>query len=126
MLKLKTHSTYKLSAGKCCAAFAAVLLVLALLPVKPAFAGQVTSTVNGGDWAAPSTWVGGVVPLATDTVLITSTANVNTSANLTVAGLTIDGRLSMLTSGTTLTGGHCRREWVVDHPGQYNHHCADR
>ncbi len=59
----------------------------------------ITSTASGGDWATGSTWVGGVAPASTDSVVIATTGanSVTTSSGtITCASLTIN-------SGATLT-----------------------
>src|ERR1035437_3228230 len=64
-----------------------------------ALAATRTSTNSGGDWGNGGTWLGGVVPAATDTVVIATTGAgaVTTSNNtITCAGLTIN-------SGSVLT-----------------------
>ncbi|HEX3281731.1 MAG TPA: fibronectin type III domain-containing protein, partial [Pyrinomonadaceae bacterium] len=88
--------------------------------------GNISSTVSGGDWSSTATWVGGVVPTATDNVTIvdgaTVTIDVNTAAclNLVVgqgtsgvlqyqnapsAALTVNGNISVAAGGTFTAGG---------------------
>jgi hypothetical protein len=83
----------------------------------------ITSTAVGGNWSAPGTWVGGVVPVATDNVIISDGSTVtfdatNSCANLTVGQggatsvfqyhggaavtLTISGSLTIASNGQVL------------------------
>jgi hypothetical protein len=62
-----------------------------------------TSTAAGGVWATGSTWVGGVAPLSTDTVIIATTGgdNVTLGASATCAGLTVNsGAILEFNAGT--------------------------
>jgi hypothetical protein len=73
---------------------------------RPVRAATITSTAAGGAWATGSTWVGGVAPLATDSVVIatTGTNTVTTAGNRTCAGLTINsGATLSMASGNVLT-----------------------
>jgi hypothetical protein len=72
-------------------------------------AGNIVSTAAGGNWSAPATWVGGVVPTATDNVTIVDGATVTidvttaTCFNLTV-GQGASGILQYITTpASTLT-----------------------
>ncbi|WP_431243372.1 beta strand repeat-containing protein [Flavobacterium sp. P21] len=57
-------------------------------------AGTITSTNTGGSWSSPSSWVGGVVPSATDDVVIASGATITISGSTNDAKtLTINGNL---------------------------------
>ncbi|MBL8299995.1 MAG: fibronectin type III domain-containing protein, partial [Rhodanobacteraceae bacterium] len=52
-------------------------------------AGNVTSTGAGGNWSNPATWVGGVVPLASDNVTIAAGATVTIDTAALAYALTI-------------------------------------
>jgi len=76
----------------------ALILLFSLTYVKAA---TITSTAAGGDWAVTTTWVGNVVPLTTDNVVIATTGagevtTPTSSTTITCASLTIN-------SGATLT-----------------------
>ncbi|MRX69163.1 Por secretion system C-terminal sorting domain-containing protein [Flavobacterium resistens] len=61
-------------------------------------AGTITSTSTGGNWNSASSWVGGVVPTATDDVVIASGATVTSTGTINAKTLTISGKL--IVSGT--------------------------
>jgi hypothetical protein len=64
--------------------------------------GATITSKQTGNWDLTSTWVGSIVPIATDIVVIASGNNVNTNGNRTCAGITITGTLSMA-NGDVLT-----------------------
>jgi hypothetical protein len=65
-------------------------------------AGTITSTATGGKWSATSTWVGGVVPGATDDVVIANGATVTIDAKVAVASITVgQGATGTLTFDNT-------------------------
>ena len=71
-----------------------VLVILGTaLAFMPFFAAAqtITSTGTGGNWSATGTWVGGVVPVATNNVVIASGATVTLNVNATVNNLSISG-----------------------------------
>lgn len=53
----------------------AALISFALMPVKAN--SQIVSAPGGGVWSVPATWLGGIVPTASDDVIIESAVNVN-------------------------------------------------
>lgn len=68
------------------------------------------TSAQSGDWAATSTWVGGVVPSATDNVIIAAGHTVSTSVALTRTGsTTVNGTFQLnsggFASGTNFTYG---------------------
>jgi hypothetical protein len=73
-----------------------------------------------GSWSSTGTWVGGVVPLATDTVVIAASTNVTVGANTTVKKLTVnnDGYLTILSNKTlTITGGNLTVDGLINGAG---------
>ena len=100
---------------------ALVLFVVLLLPANSLKAATITSTATGGSWQLTTTWVGGVVPSATDSVIIAAGATVTVDAPTTCVylsyltaaskntiviingnySLTINGLLNMVRPSTT-------------------------
>jgi hypothetical protein len=68
-------------------------------------AATVTSTGTGGLWSSGTTWVGGIVPLATDNVTIVAGATVTVTASASITNLSLNSTTSKLviSSGQTLT-----------------------
>ncbi|MHC0439385.1 T9SS sorting signal type C domain-containing protein [Flavobacterium sp. 3-210] len=56
-------------------------------------AGTITSTSTGGNWSDTSSWVGGVVPSATDDVVIATGATITGAGTINAKTLTINGNL---------------------------------
>ncbi len=47
---------------------------------RPSMAVQIHSSVSGGNWTQPSTWIGGIVPAENDTVIINGTIDLDVNA----------------------------------------------
>ncbi len=74
----------------------------ASLPGLPAKAAIIVSKVVATSWATPSTWVGGVVPGTSDSVVIVAGAVISTGTNQSCGAINILGTLT-LTGGNFLT-----------------------
>ncbi len=66
-----------------------IVLAFVLALSITAFGQTITSTTTGGNWNVGGTWVGGVVPGASNDVIIADGATVTINANITVASLTV-------------------------------------
>lgn len=78
------------------------LFAILLCIGNSAYSAIITSTQTG-NWNATSTWVGGVVPVATDNVVISAGHVVDISNNTTCTDLTINGTINFTTNSRTLT-----------------------
>ena len=67
-------------------------------------AATITSQTTGGNWSAPATWVGGVMPAATDDVIIVATnaTPVVCDTNATCARLTVNANCQLNISDNTI------------------------
>lgn len=104
-----------------------MLIFLLLLLAGSSFAATITSTTGGGNWNATGTWVGGVVPVAGDDVVIDGpvtlnqnsgnllTLTINATKTLTMSGaftltttgnMTVNGNYAGATSGVVTIGGN--------------------
>jgi hypothetical protein len=83
------------------------LLFLFVFGLTPRLSAQIIASSASGDWSATTTWVGGVVPRATDSVTISGAHIVAVTANASCGALTIGSGASAATlninSGVTLT-----------------------
>jgi hypothetical protein len=88
-----------------------LLTFLASILSLSGFAATITSTGGGGNWNIAGSWVGGVVPAATDNVVIAGNVTITapaSCANLTInagANLTINGGQSLTLSGNFVDNG---------------------
>ncbi|WP_413999995.1 gliding motility-associated C-terminal domain-containing protein [Flavobacterium sp. W1B] len=73
------------------------LSLMVLFFVSFANAATITSTAAGGNWNATTTWVDGVVPLATDDVVIANGSTVTLDVDISVNSLSISGTLKLKT-----------------------------
>ena len=74
------------------------IVLCSLLFVSGLHAQIITSTTTGGNWNATGTWVGGVVPTSTKSVVINGPVTVNVSAS--AIDVTINAGKSLFMSGT--------------------------
>jgi len=63
----------------------------------------ITSTAAGGNWSLGGSWIGGIVPVAGDEVIIQSGSSINLNVNATCLSLTLNGVLNFSTNNRTLT-----------------------
>ncbi|GEM_PF-2389452 len=83
--------------------FLGLLLFLLLLgSILSAQAGTITSAQTG-NWNSPSTWVGGVVPVATDSVIIAAGHTVTVNGPTSIVNLTINSTGVLANGGFALT-----------------------
>ena len=80
---------------------ALLLILLPLIITENVFSAIISSTATGGNWSSTSTWQGGVVPVSSDNVIISTTGGNAVTIN------TNTSNLSSLTisTGALLIGG---------------------
>jgi hypothetical protein len=79
-----------------------VLFTIAFLSSSLARASVIVSKAVTGGWSSTTTWVAGVVPASTDSVVIVSGASISTGTNQSCGAVNIMGTLT-LTGGNYLT-----------------------
>jgi hypothetical protein len=80
-----------------------VLLALLLLSFN-AYSKTITSTSKGGNWSKPETWIGAVLPTATDSVIINSTVTADLKGSVQYIKIEEKGFLFVTASRFTVTG----------------------
>lgn len=86
-----------------------VIMLLLFSTWSTAFGQAITSTTTGGSWSSSTTWVDGVVPAASNDVIIADGATVTIDAAVTVASITV----GQGTSGILTFDGLAARAVVV-------------
>lgn len=80
-----------------------ILILSLLIPIAPIEAQTTIVSVQSGNWSAPSTWMGGIVPGAANAVTIVPNHVVTYNvASAMVVGITVDGELRFAPSTVTL------------------------
>jgi hypothetical protein len=83
------------------------ILLLFILGFTPRLSAQVIASSASGDWNTATTWVGGVVPSATDSVTIAGSHTVAVTANASCGALAVGSGATVATlninSGVSLT-----------------------
>ncbi len=69
------------------------LMILAFVLLTSSLKAALIQSAAAGDWSAPATWVGGVVPAATDDVEVLAGHTVTITDNRTCNNLTVSGTL---------------------------------
>ena len=99
-------------------------LFFLLLTTSIATAATRTSTATGGAWSATATWVGGIVPLAGDDVVIATTVgnSVTLGANTTITNVTINAgaTLNIANRRLSVSGFFTNNGTVSGTSGQVN------
>ena len=81
---------------------ALLFFTLMLLAFSGLNAATVTSTGTGGTWATPGTWVGGLVPVASDNVVIAGPVTVGAMISQTGSITIYSGATLTVTVGVTV------------------------
>lgn len=91
-------------------------------------AATITSTSSGGNWTNTSTWSGGIIPVATDDVVIatTGTNKVTLNANKTLASLVVNtgSTLDLTTRALTVGGSVNNAGTITATSGKINQSAA--
>jgi hypothetical protein len=99
-------------------------LFILLLTFSFANAATRTSTAAGGTWATGSTWLGGIAPLAGDSVIIATTGagvvTVGTSTSITNVTVNLGSSLNIGIRTLTVTGFFTNNGTVTATSGQVN------
>lgn len=74
---------------------AGILIVVLLNYNYSVQAATFTSTLAGGNWNSSSSWIGGIVPGATDEVLIVAGSTITVTANASAGKISVSGTLDI-------------------------------
>ncbi len=81
-----------------------LIALSSLILASGAFAANISSNKDGS-WSSPSTWNGGVVPVAGDNVTIDDDVTISSSSTVSIANLTISSMKQLTNEGQlTITG----------------------
>ena len=110
-----------------------LFLLASIIGITVVEAADITSTAQGGKWSDKTTWIGGVVPTATDNVIITSTVTANggsySSTSYLMTNLTVNssGRIireknsgglsNLIISGNLINNGE-----IIDYRDYFDIH----
>jgi hypothetical protein len=110
-----------------------LFLLASMIGVTVVEAADITSTAQGGKWSDKTTWIGGVVPTATDNVIIASTVTANggsySSTSYLMINLTVNfggkiirevnsgGLSSLIISGNLINNGE-----IIDYRDYFDIH----
>ncbi len=94
------------------------ILILFLLTLTITISAQITSTGTGGIWTDGSTWVGGIVPGASDDVVIDGNVVFNSEVSCNNLTVTQNGKLNVTfnaqTHGITVNGDITNNGIIID------------
>ena len=91
------------------------LLLASAFASSQVYAATIASNgAGGGDWAATTTWAGGVIPVVGDNVIITDGDTVTISTFLNITNITLGTNSPSSATLTLQSGGYLRVNGNID------------